>query len=446
MSAVTLAPFGRTAARGRSRGTLWLAAGALLGALLSPMAGEAATLLPGSFKGGAYGTYATANLGPVASSLGKTANLPCPCQGTKGKTLTNVVDDVSAGTSGGVLKAGAVTSTVYANKTSTTAEVRNTSTIAGLNMLGGLITADAIKAVATVDADKTKIVGSSAGSTFVNLKIGGRPISASVAPNTKVALNGIGTVTLNLVKKGGDGKNVGSLLVEGLTVTVNTANGLGLPVGAKIVVAHAQSVFDRKEPQAIVSGQAYAALANAAIGKVLQNQIGKAAFISYGCLGTDGKTVTNNVTGLKVGNVLSFGAGTSTGFGGPSGGGTLAQSTDTVTGLSALNGVITASTIKAVATETFVAGKRTRSAAGSQFIGLKVLGLPIPINVAPNTTISLPPIGKVVVNEQIIPTGSGGKTVVNGLHITVTNALNLLGLPVGTEIVVAHAEASAKKF
>jgi len=34
---------------------------------------------------------------------------------------------------------------------------------------------------------------------------------------------------------------------------------------------------------------------------------------------------------------------------------------------------------------------------------------------------------------------------VNGLHITITSA-NLMGLPVGSELVVAHANAAAAPF
>src|SRR3954463_2137350 len=89
--------------------------------------------------------------GPWRSRSGEVANLPCPCQGTDGETLTNTIDSVSAG-SGGVLEAGVVTSPGATDKTATSADVQDPSTIANLNLLGGLITADAVKAVATVTA------------------------------------------------------------------------------------------------------------------------------------------------------------------------------------------------------------------------------------------------------------------------------------------------------
>jgi hypothetical protein len=70
--------------------------------------------------------------------------------------------------------------------------------------------------------------------------------------------------------------------------------------------------------------------------------------------------------------------------------------------------------------------------------------VPVPFDVAPNTRIDLPLLGRVVVNEQIVPT-QGGKTQVNGLHIVITRA-NTLGLAVGSEIVIAHADTKAQRF
>ena len=113
-------------------------------------------------------------------------------------------------------------------------------------------------------------------------------------------------------------------------------------------------------------------------------------------------------------------------------------------GLSLLGGLITADTIVADATDTVTGTMITGSAQGSEFVNLKVGGLVIATNTPPNTTVPLPGLGSLVVNEQVVPPGRG-TVVVNGLHLFVTTA-NLLGLPVGTEIVVAHANARATPF
>ena len=421
-------------------------AGLLLGMALVVLAGagegEAATQLKGSFRGNAYGTYANAQAGPVAATLGRSAFIPCPCNGTGGKTLSNSVDSLDAGE---VLRAGALRSTVFTRKTSTSAQVRNTSTVSGLNLLDGLITADAVKAVANTTADARRIRSSAAGSSFVDLRVDGRRV-ADVSPNTRIDLPGLGYVILKNVVPGGNGRSLGKVTVEMITVVVTRENDFGLPVGARIVVAHAYSGFSRNQPEVIVGGQAYAATANAAVGDSLQNRIGKAAFVVIGCEGTGGKVRTNNVQALSVGDVLSIGTGRTTAFGGRRDSGTVARTTATVQDLRLLGGLIRADAVKAVAQDTFRNGRRTSSTQGTEFARLRVAGLPVPVDVRPNTRLDLPGIGYVVVNEQKIPAAnSDARTQVNGLRVVVTRN-NPLGLPVGAQIVVAHADSRVARF
>ena len=107
-----------------------------------------------------------------------------------------------------------------------------------------------------------------------------------------------------------------------------------------------------------------------------------------------------------------------------------------VLGINILGGVITASEIKAVSTSTFEGGTTfTDSAAGSEFSGLKVLGLPVSVNVAPNTVINLPLIGSVTLNEQVstVSTDMSSLTV-NMIHERVT-----LGANAGTDIIISQA-------
>jgi hypothetical protein len=408
------------------------------------------TLLKGSFRGNAYGTHANAEAGPIAAELGRTAYQPCPCNGTGGKTRSNVVDSLSVGSGGDVLSSGVVRSTVFTDKTATSATVRNTSTVAGLNLLDGLITADAVKARANTLADASKITSNPNGSSFVNLRIDGEPV-VQVQPNTTIDLPGVGSVTLKKTTKTGNGTSVSGIAVEMVVVQVDTANDLGLPVGAKIVVGHAKSGFTRAQLNAVVGGQAYAATANSTIGNDLRNRIGKAAYIVLGCEGTRGMTRTNNVEALSVDDVLRLGTGETTAFGGHTDSGTVAKTTSRVQDVKLLKvglvWLISADTITAVAQETFENGQTSRSTEGTQFANLRVGGVAVEANVPPNTELDLPGIGSVIVNEQIVPgPDSKGRTQVNGLHITVEEAGNLLGLPVGAEIIVAHADATAKRF
>jgi hypothetical protein len=343
------------------------------------------------------------------------------------------------------LTANGTLSTVFTEKTSSSARVKNTSTVTGLNAFDGLITATAIKAVANTSANATTINSTPAGSTFLNLRIAGQTIAADVAPNTRVNLPGVGHVLLKSVKKDGNGQNFSKITVEMLTVVVTQTNDFDLPVGSRIVVAHAVSGFSRTEPEVIVGGQAYAATALTTTD-AFKNRVGKAAFVVIGCEGTNGKTKTNNVNTLDVGDVLSSGTGKTTAFGGPTASGTVARTTATVQNVSLLGGLIVADTVKAVAQDTFRDGKRFSSTQGTQFVGLKVGDTVVPVDVPPNTRIDLPGIGFVIVNEQIIPApGSTARTQVNGLRVVV-NKNNTLGVPVGTQIIVAHADSTAVRF
>ncbi len=426
---------------------LWL--GLLMGvaAVLGAGAteGDAATLLKGSFGGNAYATFANAEAGPVATQLGRSAYQPCPCQGTGGKVLSNTVNTLHAGDNGRVLKAEGTRSTAFTEKTSSSARVMNTSTVTGLSALDGAITADAIKAVANTNATASTLKSTPKGSEFVNLRIAGQRIRADVAPNTRVALPGVGHALLKSVKKGGNGETLSTITVDMLTVVVRKNNEFDLPVGARLVVAHAQSRFSRSEPDVIVGGQAYAANALATT-PAFMNRVGKAAFVAIGCEGTRGKTRTNNVNTLDVGAVLSSGTGKTTAFGGPTATGTVAKTTARVQDLELLDGLISADAVTAVARDTFRNGKRFSSARGSGFVNLTVAGVPVSVDAAPNTRIDLPGIGYVIVNEQRLPEpGSTKRTKVNGLHVFV-DANNTFEIPVGTEIIVAHAESTAQRF
>jgi hypothetical protein len=425
-----------------------VAAGVALAALVILLAGfsraEAATLLKGSFRGDAYATFANAEAGPVATQLGRSAYQPCPCVGTRGKTLSNTVDGVEAGEDGRVLKADATLSTVRTTRGANKATVRNASEVTGLDAFDGLITADAVRAVANVSANRSAINSSPNGSTFVNLVINGTAIPADVDPNTRVKLPGIGYVLLKSVERSGN-KNVGRINVDMITVVVTRNNDFGLPIGSRIVVAHALAGFVRSEPAVVVGGQAYVSTATATTDDV-KNRFGKAAFITMGCEGTNGKTRSNNVNLLDVGDLLSADTGKTTAFGGPTKSGTVAKTTANVENLFFLDDLIRADAITVVAQDRFANGKRTSSTNGTKFANLVVAGVPVAVNPPPNTRLKLPGIGYVVVNEQKIPDPrSTDKLQVNGLHVFVTRE-NRLGLPAGTEVIVAHAESSAVKF
>jgi len=430
------------AKQNRKKSTLVLFAGGLLALSLVAIPAAAADL-KGSFNGNAYASFANVKAGVIAATLGRSAFQGCPCNGTNGEIQTTEVDGLSAGDSGSVLMAGTTQSTAFTLKTATTAQVQNTSTISGLNVMGGMITADTIKAVATVNATTKAMTAAPDGSQLANLVVAGQSIPANVPENTVLPLPSIGTVTLYKVTPVGTMKGAGSITVDMITIDVATKNSLGLAVGARIVVGHAVAGFRRKQPASMFGGAAYAAAGNDNLGGVLENKIGRSAFLALGCQGTSGKTKTNSSSSVNAGNNFSMGDGETTAFGGTEGGIPVSRTTATASGLNLLGGLITVGTVQAVAQSSLQDGVVTGSADGSGFTGLTVAGVTVPLNVPPNTSLPLPLLGTVIVNEQTIH--NDGSVAVNGLHIKITTA-NLLGLPVGSEMTIAHASSSIAPF
>lgn len=104
-----------------------------------------------------------------------------------------------------------------------------------------------------------------------------------------------------------------------------------------------------------------------------------------------------------------------------------------------LAGLISGSEVKAVSTTTISNGALQSNATGSHFVNLVVLGSHISSTPAANTTITLPGIGRVVLNEQIrSSTANSARLTVNMVHVYIT-AANLLGFKVGTQIILADA-------
>ena len=104
-------------------------------------------------------------------------------------------------------------------------------------------------------------------------------------------------------------------------------------------------------------------------------------------------------------------------------------------------------------------GALSVSAAGTQFLGLSVAGVPIGGTPAPNTKITLPGVGYVLLNQQtpsigavaanltvtlwlhrVVQTGSSIRVIMIQLNVTVPS--NPLGLSPGTVVDIASAQVN----
>jgi hypothetical protein len=114
-----------------------------------------------------------------------------------------------------------------------------------------------------------------------------------------------------------------------------------------------------------------------------------------------------------------------------------AQSSATVEQLDIRNGLVTARLVVAMASSTANGSTATSNAEGSTLVGLTVNGMTLgDITPAPNTTIPIPGVGSVILNEQI-RSGDGVYSTaltVNMIHVVLNGTLN-------GDIIVASAHS-----
>ena len=203
-----------------------------------------------------------------------------------------------------------------------------------------------------------------------------------------------------------------------LLITLTTANAFG---GAVQTVLYQASAYGT----------------SAFVGNtIIVGQTGVASLQVPCGTNNDNETVDGNGVGLNLFPIVTGGAVTTTATSSPS---KTAQATASTANISLLGGLITAQAINAVSTTSLTSSGFQVSAAGSSFTNLLIAGIPYN-NPAPNTNINLLGLGNVVLNEQTSTiSGKQGQLVVNMIDITVTVANNLLGLQVGTEIIVSSA-------
>jgi len=119
-----------------------------------------------------------------------------------------------------------------------------TAEAADVNVLNGLLTAQAVLAVATSYANGVVATSESNGSTLLGLVVSGVNYGdGPPAPNTRVSLPGVGYVVLNEQILSSDGVHTTDLTVNMIHVYL-TDPVLGTPTG-DIVVANARSAASR---------------------------------------------------------------------------------------------------------------------------------------------------------------------------------------------------------
>lgn len=140
-------------------------------------------------SGQAYGTTVTVG-DKVASD--RTAYVGMPCGGTGGAVVHNEVGDVSLP---GAVKTGGVSSTGQSVEGSTTSTATFTNRVTSVNLLDGVVTADAVAVRAKSTRAATGFKNYDTGTEITNLKVLGRSVKVASTPNSTVEIAGVGTLT-----------------------------------------------------------------------------------------------------------------------------------------------------------------------------------------------------------------------------------------------------------
>ena len=319
--------------------------------------------------------------------LGRLAPQHLPCLARDGVVYSNGVDASEASApSGGMLggpalqlQTGHVANSGEINSTSGLRVVREQSRVSRVSLLGGLIQADAVEANSFTDEN-----GAQGGSTLLqNLVIAGTPISQqSPPPNTVLtpqnsALPPGLRVVLNEQRVNARGQQV----VHGLHVIVQDLAGYS----GHIRIARAVTQLREGRPglRAVAYGLTQHNTA-AAQGNGGSQRTGKQNIVRLACR-ADYKTDTQvraTVPGLvTTGTLVSEVQGDNL---------PRARALSRVEDVSLLGGLVTADAVTAIVDSHSQGGVAQSSGAESQFVGLRVNGLPIG-NVIPELAFGVPP-------------------------------------------------------
>src|SRR5438876_4468388 len=119
-----------------------------------------------------------------------------------------------------------------------TASAHSSATVEGVNLLNGVVRAEAVVAMSTSTADGSTATSTGEGSTLIGLSINGSPLDVTPPPNTTIPIPG-GAVILNEQIFEGDGVHTSALTVNMIHVVLTEP--LTGAITADIVVSSAHS-------------------------------------------------------------------------------------------------------------------------------------------------------------------------------------------------------------
>lgn len=196
---------------------------------------------------------------------------------------------------------------------------------------------------------------------------------------------------------------------------------------------------------------AYGGAAYGSVVKVGDVRSGKTSYITV-CTTDDDSSKTSNSAGVdfdELGDLSSLGSvgAVTTEIATQHTGSTYSTvATTEAASTTLVDGLITADAITATSTAAQTGDDYDLSGTVS-IVNLKVAGVSVPNSAdpEPNTKLTLPGIGELILNEQTESTTFGiHALIVNAIRINVTDAGNILGVPTGGYVVVVDANAQIR--
>lgn len=363
----------------------------------------------------------------TAASAINTGNIAYDSNSTAGVTVT------------GLLHAGAIATSTRSVAVTGGYQVISRSVVTGVSALGGLITASAVDTTATAGV-VNGVTSSSLTTKLVGVKVGTADIPVNIPKNFAITLPGIASVYLNY-QVTGTTSDKAIALGAGIVVTLLDPVGTNA-VGAVLAIDPVYSAIGPFVPPPsghFLDGHAFGTSVHATVGSLVDVRSDETAEASVAGAAANGGSIQANIAGVNLTSLARVGAVQSgaTSINSPSV--YDAHTATRVAGVNLFNGLIRAD---AVTAEAHVGGTTSSTAltvAGhSGLVNLVVAGRVIAVNAAPNTTITIANLGRVVINQQIRAARS---IVVRALDITLSTAA--YGLPAGAEVQVAVATAGA---
>lgn len=305
---------------------------------------------------------------------------------------------------------------------------------ADVDLLGGLITADAVDTTSTTTFTGTDFTSES-NTQFVNLQISGFTLPVDIPRNFTVKIPGVARIVLNYAASS---RNASTMVSAGAGLVVKLLQGVGdSPLGSKIYLNPTYAAITTHIPETpvVLGGSAYGTQITASVLGINAN-VQKTAYQALSASGTDGDVVTNSTVGVSLPNIIDTGVITTTVRGTATNRSGDAQTTAAVANLNLLDGLVKAKVLKAVARTTLASGGHITLRHTSTLVGLRLGGQRIPVSVDPNTRIDVAGLGTVILNQH---QNFGFGTTVIAARIIVSTAG--LGLPVGASVVIGYASS-----